>query len=258
MMGGFHDPYYGLNSTTSTDSADIDKINQREQKAKGLLLKTVSQVLRRELMTLTKEIITVTGTGDDERRSTDTVSGSAEMMWSHLSTKFGKKVGTTPLMDFKRFMRSDLVDDGTLEAQLNKLTDIRSTCALNDFEVTDWQFASIILLALPEAYRNIADSLLSATDVKNLKIDDVKAKILDQEARRHTDTSASNHLLSSGKPQAGPSTRKEGPNDKCRYCDKHWGRGDLETSGNILGKLWALDHFSPNVSTNHILGTFKL
>ena len=38
----------------------------------------------------------------------------------------------------------------------------------------------------------------------------------------------------------------------------HWGRGDLETSGNILGKFWALDHFSPNVSTNHILGTFRL
>ena len=38
----------------------------------------------------------------------------------------------------------------------------------------------------------------------------------------------------------------------------HWGRGDLETSGNILGKLWAPDHFSPNVSTNHILGTSRL
>jgi len=38
----------------------------------------------------------------------------------------------------------------------------------------------------------------------------------------------------------------------------HWGRGDLETSGNILGKLWALDHFSPNVLTNRILGTFRL
>jgi len=38
----------------------------------------------------------------------------------------------------------------------------------------------------------------------------------------------------------------------------HWGRGDLETSGNILGKLWALDRFSPNVSTNHILGTSRL
>ena len=38
----------------------------------------------------------------------------------------------------------------------------------------------------------------------------------------------------------------------------HWGRGDLETSGNILGELWALDHFSPNVFANHILGTFRL
>ena len=46
--------------------------------------------------------------------------------------------------------------------------------------------------------------------------------------------------------------------DDLREAAIHWGRGDLETSGNILGKLWALDHFSPNVSTNHILGTFRL
>jgi len=47
-------------------------------------------------------------------------------------------------------------------------------------------------------------------------------------------------------------------NDHLDRTSTHWGRGDLETSGNILGKLWALDHFSPNVSTNHILGTFRL
>jgi len=35
----------------------------------------------------------------------------------------------------------------------------------------------------------------------------------------------------------------------------HWGRGVLETSGNILGKLQALDHFSPNISTNYIWST---
>jgi len=38
----------------------------------------------------------------------------------------------------------------------------------------------------------------------------------------------------------------------------HWGRGALETSENILGKLQALDHFPPNVSTNHIWGTFGM
>ena len=38
----------------------------------------------------------------------------------------------------------------------------------------------------------------------------------------------------------------------------HWGRGALETSGNILGKLQALDHFPPNVSTNHIWSTFGI
>jgi len=35
----------------------------------------------------------------------------------------------------------------------------------------------------------------------------------------------------------------------------HWGQGVLETSGNILGTLQALDHFSPNVSTNYIWST---
>jgi len=43
----------------------------------------------------------------------------------------------------------------------------------------------------------------------------------------------------------------------CRHCDNssHWGQGVLETSGNILDTLQALDHFPPNVSTNHIWGT---
>jgi len=45
---------------------------------------------------------------------------------------------------------------------------------------------------------------------------------------------------------------------RAQQVRSHWGQGDLETSGNILGKLWALDHFSPNVFTNHILGTFRL
>jgi len=36
---------------------------------------------------------------------------------------------------------------------------------------------------------------------------------------------------------------------------QHWGRGVLETIRNILGKLQALDHFSPNVSTNYIWST---
>jgi len=32
---------------------------------------------------------------------------------------------------------------------------------------------------------------------------------------------------------------------KSEQTDTDWGQGDLETSGNMLGKLQALDHFSP-------------
>ena len=42
------------------------------------------------------------------------------------------------------------------------------------------------------------------------------------------------------------------------WTEIHWGRGALETSGNILGKLQALDHFPPNVTTNHIWGTSRI
>lgn len=177
MIGGFHAPLVGENTTNSTDATELDKISQREQKAKGLILKTISQELRKELVALRVSTSS----------SSTPVPANAENMWNYLKSRFKKKTGTMLLMDFKRFLRSDLVDDGTLEAQLNKLTDIRFICALNDFEVQDWQFASIILLALPERYRNIADSLLPANDIKRLSIDHVKAKILDQEAR-HKDS----------------------------------------------------------------------
>jgi len=52
MLGGYYDPLIGQNTTTSTDSSEIDKINQREQKAKGLIFMTVSQPIHQELQEL--------------------------------------------------------------------------------------------------------------------------------------------------------------------------------------------------------------
>lgn len=207
MIGGFYAPLTGENTTSSTEASELDKLKQREQKAKGLILRAVSPVLKKELIALSP-------------KTSKSPPAGAKEMWDHLKSRFEKKAGMPLLLDFKCFLRSDLVDDGTMEVQLNELTEIRSTCALNDFEVQDWQFASIILIALPERYRNITDSLLSTNDVTKLSVDEVKAKILDQEARHHGNPSSSNHLLLSGNPRAGPSTRKERPTDVCKHCNE--------------------------------------
>jgi len=214
MMGGFHDALIGQNKTTSTEPSETDKVSQRELKAKGLILKTISQVLRRELMALH---FTTTATS-----TTTDIPATAQQMWEHLKLKF-KESGFRVLLDFKKLCHFNLVDDGTMEAQLNTLSNIRSTCALNDCPVEDWQFVSIILCALPNNYSNVTDSLLSTTNIKKLSIVDVKAKILYQEACNHNTSSSSNHLLLSGKP-ATNKNRNKTPPGSCHFCGEegHW------------------------------------
>ena len=155
-----------------------------EQKAKGLLLKTVLQSLRRELMGLKISHVLTTQAEGSETATTTTHDEptTAYTMWTHLQTKFGKKAGLMPLLDYKALVWFNFVDDGTLEAQFNKPLDAYSVCSLNDFILKDWQFTSLTLLTLPETYSNITDSLLSSADVKELSFNVIKAKVIDQEA----------------------------------------------------------------------------
>jgi len=114
---------------------------------------TVSQPIRRELQELktTRTVTTEATTSDDATTEVVHVPADARRMWVHLITKFGKKAGLTPLLDYKALVRFDFIDDGTLEAQFNKLLDTRSICSLNDFIMEDWQFASLTLLTLPNS-----------------------------------------------------------------------------------------------------------
>ena len=216
MIGGFNAPLIGTNVLETTDADQLDKLRQREEKATGLILKTVSQVLRKELMELRFPTSTT---------KPDLIPANAEQMWNHLKKKFEKKKGLMPLLDYKRLHRTDLVDDGTMEAQINKLTELRSMCMLNKFTTEDWQFASILLNALPDRYHIIPDTMLAAHEVEDLSIDDVKAKIIDQEGRYHsTSSSTSNYHFSSGNPKPTSTKKKARANDKCNYCQKlgHW------------------------------------
>ena len=249
LHGAYHDTLTGENRTTSTDEEAIEKVSSKEMKMKGLILRTVSQELKRELMDLT-----TTETSTTTPPVTTTRKLTAKEMWELLKSKFEKKVGATPLLDFKRFMRSKLVDDGTMEAQLTKLLGFRSTCALNGFKVDDWIFTTIILMSLPECYTNIADALLNASECKDLLIDTVKAKILDQEARYHqTGSSSSNHLLSTGNGKKKGDKKRGRPTDACNHC------GELLTSRvsakhtrRVSVKVWVVGLCSSGVCVGRI------
>jgi len=78
MLGGYYDPLIGQNTTTSTDASDVDKINQREQKAKGLIFMTVSQPIRRELQELKTTRTVVTEATSSEAATTEMVDVPAD------------------------------------------------------------------------------------------------------------------------------------------------------------------------------------
>ena len=151
-LGGFWKAYQGLNKTTSTtpDATETDRVETREEKAVGLLLKTVSPNLRVELKALTAP-----------------QSGPvSQQYWDHLKGKYEKQDGASSLLDFAALVETKLVDDGTLEAQLNALEATRSRCALNKIKLEDWQYAALLLLHLPENYKHISDSFLT-NNVRN-------------------------------------------------------------------------------------------
>ena len=212
QLGGFWKAIIGTNTTTSSDEEVRDRYEQREQKAMGLIMKTVSGVLKVELHDLT---ITTTATPATTREPT------SQEMWNHLKAKFEKKDGVSAILDLGLLTQTKLVDDGTLETQLNFLQDVRSRCALNDIKFEDWQYAALVLLALPDTYKHITDSFLTTGSAKDLKPADVRTKILETEIRRNSDTTTSHANLISARTSA---KSKKSPPGACHHCGEqgHW------------------------------------
>ena len=73
-------------------------------------------------------------------------------------------------------VKTALVDDGTLEAQLNVMEATRSRCALNKITLEDWQYATLLLLNLPESYKHISNSFLTNNKIDKLSPATVIAK----------------------------------------------------------------------------------
>ena len=88
QLGGFWKAIVGTNTTTSTDPSEVDKIEQREQMAVGLIMKTVSRALKADLSELQ---ITPTTSRTTPRDPT------AKELWDYLKAKFEKKEGVSAL-----------------------------------------------------------------------------------------------------------------------------------------------------------------
>lgn len=215
-LGGFWKAILGTNTTTSTDASEIDKIEQREEKAIGLITKTVSGFLKVELHELRVADTSVTGRLRDP---------TAKELWDHLKGKFEKEDGISAILDLRQLTRTKFTDDGTLEAQLNTFQEVRSRCTRNGIKFEDWQYATLMLLALPENYSHIADSFLAAGAAKDLKSSEVHAKILKTKILHKADVDSNTNSLSA-KPSGSGKNRNPPPGRPCFECGKegHWVR----------------------------------
>ena len=124
------------------------------------------------------------------------------------------------ILEWRKLITTCLVDDGTLEAQLDNLWEIRSRCSLNGIIIEDYVFAGTILTQLPESYWHISDTLLAIKEVKKLTPEEVRSKILETEIRRKDTASPYANALRSHTSSAN----KKIPKGYCYKCGKkgHW------------------------------------
>ena len=224
QLGKFWRAFVTENEPVDDTAAAKEHAANREESALGLIKKTVIKTIQLELRGLSYEHSrTVENTTTTEGRPY-----TAKMLWEHLATKYSTKEGITSFYEFGAIFRATMVDDGTLEQQINKLSDMRSICAMNEFELKDWQFSILVLHALPPSYRHLPNALLAASSVKQLNFEQIRTKILEQESLRKGDMTASANLLSSGskppkKKDKKPASKDGPPPSPCRFCKgNHW------------------------------------
>ena len=230
MLGGFWGAFSKANddACASSDAAIKDKGNKREMKAKGLILKTVSHHLRDEL----KSHNYMDSSASPATKIADPL---AQHYWTYLAETYKTKDGVSALLDYQLLLQARFVDDGTLEAQLNKYTELRTNAANSSYSLLDWQFASMMLIALPQSFAHIKDTFLTTADVKTLDPTAVRSRVLETQNRRTNDPTANAISLSTKKPSGGGSGGKKQPKGTrpakpppsakpCWHCNKkgHW------------------------------------
>jgi hypothetical protein len=219
-LSGFWKAYNGTNvaSTGSINVAEIDQVEQCEEQAMGLSLKTVTSNFCIKL----KEYC------PSPSIPTVTYVTTAKIFWDYLCTKFEKQGGISTLLNFEILIETRLVDDSILEGQLNALKSTRSRCALNSIKLENWQYAALLLIRLLETYKHISDSFLITGKINQLDPTTIIAKIIKTKIHHKAESSASANMVNMRASDSNTSAKKKNkkpPADQpCHYCKKsgHW------------------------------------
>ena len=216
---------------------DLKQWNQDSEKAIGLLGRTVSN----DLSTVLDEY-TVTPSG-----STTAVAAGAKDQWDLLKSRFKKCDGISAVIDWGNLINTCLVDDGSnsMEQQLATFATHRSRVALNGFTHPDWQFAALILLALPPSFETIKSAFLDGlTDPKNLDLNVIVTHITEKDACNAAEKSALNAVAGpskkpnkkgKGKAKQQKESNEKKPPGPCFHCGKdgHWNKDSLGVRGHL-------------------------
>lgn len=225
-----------------SDSGDEKDVHMREEKAIGLITRTLSTHLKIEVLNLPttkmKEEEVTEGEGDAARVCIKATPSehpiTAARIWTHLQDKFEKKNGVSAAFDYQRFVQMGFVDDGNIREQIEKHMDLRARLELNYFILSDWHYATHILISLPPSFDAIRDYFLTTFEPNHLKLDDVLKRVFDKDERQK-DAAAGLSVFQTGDRQPGNNKGKKRQNkrggtgkdrEKCLRCDRkgHWAR----------------------------------
>ena len=208
--------------TVSNSAEHKCNLRKHERKARGLITSSVSDLLKVELDELkgTEETKT-TGSGETAVTTVSYAEPTAHQLWEHLKGRFQKKDGTSAILDFQQMVSTRFHNDDTLENQLATMQVLRSRCALNDFDLTDWQYATIVLLALPSTptYKAIKDYYLNNVEPKQLSPNTICVRVVETEAQEHSEASIA---TKPPKKKAAKTKKKKSPpaEYECFNCGK--------------------------------------
>ena len=119
-------------------------------------------------------------------------------------------------------------DGESLESQLNALLVLHSRCALNNFNLPDWQFTTVLLLALPasNSYKAIKDYFLNNVKPKKLSPNTICVQVTETEAWEQSEASVTTTNIIATKPPkkkaAKPKEKNKSPPEdyQCFNCGK--------------------------------------
>ena len=145
-------------------------------------------------------------------KATHTPSGSntsspltAQQMLDYLKAKFEKKDSISTLLDFQLLLQA--INDGTLETQLNTFHKLRTKANASGYKLKDWQYTSLLLIALTSSYHYIKDSFLTTANVTVLDHNAIHSHILETQACCSSDLTV-NALLTK-KPNTNDNNNKK-------------------------------------------------